>query len=325
MASPTGLEVRQLRAFVTLVDRGGVSAAARALELAQSTVSEALAALERAIGAQLAVRRRGSYTGRLTTAGEALLPHARLILSAVDNAHAAVAAVTQHARGAIDIVANESTSAYLLPPALAQLRRQWPKLRFSVSVATCAGIRARMARDAADVGLLLTWEDDPGNGLIQLRDVTLVVFARSSHVLAQRATERPIPLTALEEYRIFLPDAAGEFHAAVQRFFARERFAAPVIEATGSVEGVKRAVIGDSGSLGLLPAYSVAEELRLRSMVRLRIRPALPGMRLVAQLAHGRPHHPAIDALIATLHHLPTSSEATGNRRRLQPVDYTPG
>jgi Bacterial regulatory helix-turn-helix protein, lysR family len=44
--SPSGLEIRQLRAFVALVDSKRVTAAAEALGLAQSTVSEALAALE---------------------------------------------------------------------------------------------------------------------------------------------------------------------------------------------------------------------------------------------------------------------------------------
>src|SRR5919202_1786887 len=55
----SGLDVRQLRAFVALVDCGSVSAAAESLGLAQSTVSESLATLERALGTTVAVRRRG--------------------------------------------------------------------------------------------------------------------------------------------------------------------------------------------------------------------------------------------------------------------------
>ena len=70
----SALEVRQLRAFLALVDHGSVSAAALALGLAQSTVSEALAALERAVGAPIVLRRRGAQPTALTAAGEALLP-----------------------------------------------------------------------------------------------------------------------------------------------------------------------------------------------------------------------------------------------------------
>jgi Bacterial regulatory helix-turn-helix protein, lysR family len=68
------------------------------LELAQSTVSEAVAALERSLGAQLVVRARGGDGARLTEAGEALVPHARGILAAVDHAHAAIAGATRSAR-----------------------------------------------------------------------------------------------------------------------------------------------------------------------------------------------------------------------------------
>jgi nicotinamidase-related amidase len=51
--TPTSdLELRHLRAFVALADQGSVTAASRALALAQSTVSEALAALERSWGAE---------------------------------------------------------------------------------------------------------------------------------------------------------------------------------------------------------------------------------------------------------------------------------
>ena len=72
-----GLEVRHLRAFVALVDHGSMTAAAQALGMAQSTVSETMAALDRTLGTPAVTRRRGTRGHRLTPAGRALLPHAR--------------------------------------------------------------------------------------------------------------------------------------------------------------------------------------------------------------------------------------------------------
>ena len=120
------MDVRQLRAFVALVERGRVTTAARALGLAQSSVSEALVALERAVGASLVIRGHGNDKARLTDAGNALLPHARAVLSAIDEAQTAVASATTDARATVDIAANESTSTYLLPSALCRLRDMWP-------------------------------------------------------------------------------------------------------------------------------------------------------------------------------------------------------
>src|SRR5262245_2644469 len=111
------LDIRQLRAFVTLADRGSVTAVAKALGLAQSTVSEALAALDRAVGVPVVLRSSGRGSARLTAAGEALLPHARAILDRVEEARRAVAETSRSASGHVAIAAAESISTYVLPSA----------------------------------------------------------------------------------------------------------------------------------------------------------------------------------------------------------------
>src|ERR1700733_14349341 len=68
------LQLRQVQAFVALVEHGGVTAAAHALGLAQSTVSEAIVALERELGTALIAHKRGSHTVALSPAGKILLP-----------------------------------------------------------------------------------------------------------------------------------------------------------------------------------------------------------------------------------------------------------
>ena len=307
--SHSGLEVRQLRAFLALVESGRVTAAARTLALAQSTVSEALAALERALGAQLVVRGRGSNVARLTAAGQALVPCARDILAAIDTAHAAVAGATKSARASVEIIANESASTYVLPAALAELRQRWPKTRFSVSVATCSSVREGVADGGFDVGLMLEWGGDHrGTGesahaesedrRTLVDGVPLVIFARPSHPLVGLASRRRVPRAELAEYRLFVSDAAGDFHAMVHRFFTHDRPGGSRIESTGSVEGVKRAVIANADAVGLLPAYAVADELRLGTLARLDVRPPPPQMQLVARLSRSRVRHPAADELL---------------------------
>src|SRR5215475_9027392 len=119
------LELRQLRAFSALVECGSITAASDALHLAQSTVSEAIIALERALGTALISHTRGSQAARLTAAGRALLPHARDVLAAVGTTYVAVAKAATSARGSLSIIANESISTYLLPHALITMRQRW--------------------------------------------------------------------------------------------------------------------------------------------------------------------------------------------------------
>lgn len=315
-ASLSGLEIRQLRAFVALVERQRVTGAARALGLAQSTVSEALSALERILGTPLILRRRGGHGVELTEAGRTLLPHARTILSAVDDAHHAIAATTSRAHANVDIVANESVTSYLLPGILPELRRRWPRTRFTVSVATCAGVRDGIASGAFDVGLLL--EEPAASGSptdaaiprtpftdrrVVALGIPLVLFAGAAHQLCSRSSG-VVRRDALSGYPLFVSDAAGAFHDLVRRFFNGDRPGGPAIEATGSIEGVKKAVITDARAIGLLPAYAVADELRSATIARVNLRPAPPRMRLDALLSQSRGRHPAAEELLSAIRSL---------------------
>ena len=102
------LELRQLRAFIALVENGSITAASHALGLAQSTVSEAIAALERELGTALIAHKRGSHSVALTPAGRVLLPRGRDVLAAVDKTYVAVAKAAVSARGVVNIIAPSS-------------------------------------------------------------------------------------------------------------------------------------------------------------------------------------------------------------------------
>ncbi len=297
----SAVEIRQLRAFVALVDQGGVTAAAQALGLAQSTVSEALSSLERAVGASVFVRKRGSHDVVLTDAGEALLPHARAMLAAIEAAHTAVASATPGARGRIAIATNESISTYLLGPALDAARRRWPATSFEVTIMMCAGVRAGVEAGEFDLGLMLhpAAADGSSPGVerrVVAEDVPLVIFAAPSHPLANG--HLPVKREALARYPLFLSDAAGDFHLLVRRFLEQERMPGAQLQPTGSIESVKRGVERDSRALGMLPTYALADEIRLGRVVRLTVRPGPPCMRLEAMLSKTRTQHPATDPLI---------------------------
>jgi DNA-binding transcriptional LysR family regulator len=319
-ASFSGLEIRQLRVFVALVESKRVTAAAGMLGLAQSTVSEALAALERSLGAPLVLRQRGSHGVELTETGRALVPHARKILAAVNDAHVAMAATASRSVANVDIVTNESVSSYLLPNILPGLRRRWPRTRYTVSVATCAGVRDGVAGGAFDVGLLLAepkTADDaarrPASPIpftdrrVVLPGVPLVVFASGSHPLVRGVPQGHVGHSALCGYPLFVSDAAGDFHDLVHHFFRRDGGDGPVIEASGSIEGVKKAVFADPRAIGLLPVYAVTDELRTATIVRVNVRPAPPRMRLDALLSRARARHPSVEELLAAIAAMPRS------------------
>jgi len=91
------LNLDQLRTLVAIADLGTFSAAARALHLAQPTVSLHVSELESRLGTPLVVR--GSRRVSPTAAGAALIDRARRLLRDADEA---VDTVKRHAKGQDD-------------------------------------------------------------------------------------------------------------------------------------------------------------------------------------------------------------------------------
>lgn len=78
------VELRHLRAFVAIADRGSITRAAAALHVSQPALSRTLAALEAHLG--VALVDRSTHHLVLTSDGEALLAKARVALQVVDDA-----------------------------------------------------------------------------------------------------------------------------------------------------------------------------------------------------------------------------------------------
>jgi len=290
-----------------------MSAASRLLGIAQSTMSEGIIALERALGTTIVVRKRGGRGIALTVAGETLLPYARKVIESLEDAHAAVAAVDRDVRARLEVIANESISTYLLPKALAEIRRKWPRLRFAVTVGMCPSITEGLASARYDLGLMLqTGPRSHADGsapsaalrsdVVSLAEVPLALFSRADHPLAARAATQVISHEQLASHTIFISDARGYFFDLVRHSLGANGLPGPRLEATGSVEGVKRGVLADDLGLGVLPLYAIADEIRAAQLSRLRVRPELPHMRLDAMSYRTRPPvHPAVATLLDTV------------------------
>lgn len=124
------LDVRRLQVLTQLAEQGSFSAAAGALGLSQSAVSQHIAALERDIG--LAVVRRGTRPVELTEAGSALMRHATGILTRLETAEQEVAEIAERRRGRLRFGCFPTVLSTLMPAAFARFRRLHPDVRLTV-------------------------------------------------------------------------------------------------------------------------------------------------------------------------------------------------
>ncbi|QCU79267.1 LysR family transcriptional regulator [Citricoccus sp. SGAir0253] len=124
------LDVRRLVLLRELSIRGTMTAVARAMNLAPSSVSEQLALLERETRTRLL--RRAGRTVQLTDAGRALVERTEPILDALEEAEAALASAGEELSGRVTLAVFQSAALTVLPPVLTLLRARQPGLRLEV-------------------------------------------------------------------------------------------------------------------------------------------------------------------------------------------------
>ncbi|MEO0366532.1 MAG: LysR substrate-binding domain-containing protein [Pseudomonadota bacterium] len=115
-----------MRLFVAVADAGGFAAAAHALDLAPSTVTRSIAALEHSLGVRLLNRTTRSVS--LTEAGERYLSQVAPGLDALDEAAEVARADTSELSGTLRVGASVSFGQNVIAPALPAFCRANPEL-----------------------------------------------------------------------------------------------------------------------------------------------------------------------------------------------------
>lgn len=176
------MDLRQIGYVVAVADEGGFSAAARRLGVAQPSVSQAVAQLERELGVRLFDR-----IGRrvnVTAAGAALIPPARRMLLEARSAREAVASVGGLGAGRLDLVALPTVATDPLAGLVGTLRLAHPGVRIHVAEPDTADEAWSMvASGAAELALAEVPPD--GSELVADAMFTqeLVVIAPPGHPL----------------------------------------------------------------------------------------------------------------------------------------------
>ncbi|NLT98628.1 MAG: LysR family transcriptional regulator [Christensenellaceae bacterium] len=142
--------LKQLEAFVAVVECGSFTAAADRLYLAQSTISAHVAALEKEIGVPLLMR-SGKRRIILTEEGRRVYTHAKAILQSCEQLSREL-----EERNSQELVLAASTipMGYLLPGMLAGFKRVMPQCRFTLCSGDSASVHELVLEGQAQIGFV---------------------------------------------------------------------------------------------------------------------------------------------------------------------------
>jgi DNA-binding transcriptional LysR family regulator len=183
------LSAGRLNVFREVVAHGSFSAAADALSYSQSAVSQAIATLEREVGAALIERSRGGV--RPTAAGASLAGHANGILAQMEAAEAEIAAISAGHGGHLRTASFPTAGASLMPQAIAGFRASHPGVELTLAEGEPEEIAPRLRAGEFDLALLYEFEGvgerlGPGIRRFELLDDSMRLALRHDHPLAAR-------------------------------------------------------------------------------------------------------------------------------------------
>lgn len=190
-----------LRAFVAIAERRQFSSAATDLGVSQSTLSQALAALETGLGAQLI--ERSTRRVLLTAEGTELLPRAQAVIEAVEAFSAAAAGSTDPLRAGMRLGLIPTVAPYVLPTVLAGVAEQLPDLTLRVIEDQTERLLAVLREGALDAALIALPADTVGVTEIPIYDEDFVLALPPGHPLSGK---RRVPTTALADLPLLLLD-----------------------------------------------------------------------------------------------------------------------
>lgn len=293
------LDVRRLRVLSEVAARGSFSAAADALTLTQSAVSQHVAALEREVG--LLLVERNTRPVELTEAGHALTRHATGIFARLDGAEQELGEIAGRRHGRLRFGSFPTALATLAPPAFAWFRLRHPDVTLTVVDDHMQRLMPRL--EAGELDMALIYEHEALSEMtardlerIPLIDDAFRVVLPGGHRLARR--RRPLVLSDLsgEPWIGGAPTSAWyriATHACrLAGFTPRARFASddPV-----AIQALVAAGLGVS----VIPGLALAHPLP--GLVVRTLGPDAPVRHISAARPRDAYHGPAVAAMLDSL------------------------
>jgi DNA-binding transcriptional LysR family regulator len=254
------LDLRYLRTFAIVVERGSFSAAAQRLGLTQPAVSLQIRQLEKRLGTVL-IERVGRKA-RPTAAGAELLAHADGIEAAVSSAVEAVARHASGTMGRVRLGTGATACIFLLPPILGELRRRYPTLEITVITGNTADIVKAIKENVMDVGLVTLPAAGRALEITPVMEDEFVAIAPRDVDLPKR-----VSAASLSKLPLLLFEPGGNTRRVVDKWFADGKVPLNPIMSLGSVEAIKAMVEAGLGC-SILPRMATTSGTRPSLVIR---------------------------------------------------------
>jgi DNA-binding transcriptional LysR family regulator len=193
MYDPVTLD--QLRAFVTVVEEGSFSAAARKLKRVQSAISASMANLESQLG--VPVWDRTTKVARLTEQGKAVLGAARRVLAEVDALRRLTSGMVLGLEASVSLCLDALFPLDALLDLCAAFAKEFPAVDLRVDTQVLSAVSSRVLTGVATLGVVSPPGLLPGLEREPLASIHMLSVVSPGHPLARHRGRIPARELAL--------------------------------------------------------------------------------------------------------------------------------
>ncbi|MFE7030370.1 LysR family transcriptional regulator [Streptomyces sp. NPDC057621] len=249
------MDLKQLKAIVTVAEVGSVTRAAELLHLVQPAVTRQIRTLEQELGIPL-FERTGQGM-RPTEAGAIMVDRARRALGELERARAEVQPTPGAVTGIVTVGLLESTSDLLAESLVSAVTEHHPGVQLRLMTAYSGHLQQWLDDGDLDLTLLYNLDSTPSlNARPLVRERLWAVAPASAGLRA----DRPVPFAEAAEHPLVMPTSGHALRSLIDAAAARAGAGLNIVAQTNSMRVQKQLVRAGHGWT-VLPGLGIAEDV----------------------------------------------------------------
>lgn len=260
------MDIKQLKAFVTVAALNSFTRAAEQLGYVQSSITSQVQLLEKELGVSL-FERLGKKIS-LTAEGEEFLVHSRQMINLWERAKGSVAA-SEMPKGKLIVGAHESICAFFLPEILHEYNRRYPDVELAIKMGSWCDFESDLRENQIDVAILIDRRlSVPEFVVDKERSEPFALLTSPEHPLAGR---EHVYAEDVAKYPLLMTGEGCSWRALFQRALENTGASLQLMSEGGSIQTLKSLSAFGLG-VTLLPLFAVEDEVRSNQLRKLNFR-----------------------------------------------------
>ncbi|WP_427918714.1 LysR family transcriptional regulator [Streptomyces sp. cg40] len=249
------MDIKQLKAVVTVAEVGSVTHAAELLHLVQPAVTRQIRTLERELGVALFERTRQGM--RPTEAGAIVVGHARRALNELERARAEVRPSPGVVTGIVTVGLLESATDLLAEPLVSAIARDHPGVELRLMTAYSGHLQQWLDNGDLDLSLLYNLDSTTSlNARPLVRENLWVVAPPPAGLRA----DCPVTFAQAAGHPLILPASGHALRTLIDGAAVRAESAMDIAVQTNSM-GVQKQLVMAGHGWTILPGVGIARDV----------------------------------------------------------------